>query len=100
LGSQRNTKLDRAVLEHLGERLFSLDRCRELVRDVVEESGLLRRKTDEQCGELQRQIVDIDAGSQPGRKRSRPTLTQPTLFSPDCASFALSAPSSTRKSQR
>lgn len=53
-------KLDRTVLEHLADHLFSVERCRELVRDVVEESGLLRRKTDEQRQELQRQIVDID----------------------------------------
>jgi DNA invertase Pin-like site-specific DNA recombinase len=53
-------KLDRAVLEHLAERVFTVERCRTLVRDIVEESGLLRQKTDEQRRELQQQIDDID----------------------------------------
>ncbi|MEY4583139.1 MAG: hypothetical protein RL701_7842, partial [Pseudomonadota bacterium] len=53
-------KLDRAVLEHLADHLFSIERCRALVQDVMEESGTLRRKTDEQRQELQRQVADLD----------------------------------------
>ena len=35
--------LDRAVLEHLAERVFTVERCRELVRDILEETGVLRQ---------------------------------------------------------
>jgi hypothetical protein len=53
-------KLDRAVLEHLAEHLFSLERCRELVRDVVGEAGVVRRKADEQRRAAAGQLADID----------------------------------------
>lgn len=53
-------KLDRAVLEHLADQVFSVERCRELVRDVVEESGVLRRKTDEQRRELRNEVADVE----------------------------------------
>jgi site-specific DNA recombinase len=53
-------KLDRAVLEHLADQIFSVDRCRALVRDIVEETGILRQKTDEQRRDLQRQVESID----------------------------------------
>ena len=53
-------KLERAVLEHLADKVFTTERCRELVRDVIEESGLLRRKTDEQRRELKNQIADVE----------------------------------------
>lgn len=53
-------KLERAVLEHLADQVFTVERCRELVRDMVEESGMLRQKTDEQRRELKNQVVDLE----------------------------------------
>jgi site-specific DNA recombinase len=53
-------KLESAVLEYLADQLFTVERCRELVRDLVEESGVLRQKTDEQRRELKNQIADVE----------------------------------------
>ena len=39
--------LDRAVLNHVGEQLFTDDRCREILRDFVEEQGSLRQQADD-----------------------------------------------------
>ena len=53
-------KLDRALLEHLGDSVFTVERCRALVREIVEETGLLRRKTDEQRHEVRQQLADVE----------------------------------------
>jgi hypothetical protein len=53
-------QLDEAVVRHIGEKVFSTERCREFMREFVEESGILRTKTAEQRRELERQIGDID----------------------------------------
>jgi len=53
-------KLDRALLEHLADNVFTVERCRALVREIVEETGLLRRKTDEQRRELKNQLADVE----------------------------------------
>jgi len=37
-----------------------VDRCRTLVREIVEEMGLLRRKTDEQRRDLKQQLADVE----------------------------------------
>jgi site-specific DNA recombinase len=52
-------RLERGVLEHLAERVFTVERCRELVRDIVEETGVLRRKTDEHRNALKQQLADV-----------------------------------------
>lgn len=52
--------LDAAVLEHLTERLFTPERCRELLDDLVRESGLLRQKTEEQRKSFERELDDVD----------------------------------------
>ena len=53
-------KLERAVLEHLADHVFTVERCRALVRDVVEDTGLLRQKTDGQRRELKNQLTDLE----------------------------------------
>jgi site-specific DNA recombinase len=53
-------KLDRALLEHLASAVFTVDRCRSLVKEIVEETGLLRRKTDEQRHEVRQQLADVE----------------------------------------
>lgn len=52
--------LDEAVLQHLGEKVFSTERCHEFLRAFVEETGVLRTKTADQRRELDRQLADID----------------------------------------
>jgi DNA invertase Pin-like site-specific DNA recombinase len=54
------TKLDQAILEHLAGKVFTQERCRKILEDVVEETGMLRRKTDEQRAALQAQLADIE----------------------------------------
>ena len=53
-------KLERALLEHLADSVFTVERCRTLVREIVEETGLLRRKTDDQRRELKQQLADVE----------------------------------------
>ena len=52
--------LEKAVLEHLAERLFTADRCKQILRDIVEESGILRQKTTEHRRQLQHEHDEVD----------------------------------------
>lgn len=51
--------LDRAVLTHAAEQLFSDRRCREILDNLVEEEGLLRQKTAEQRRLLERERDEL-----------------------------------------
>lgn len=53
-------KLEKAILERLADEVFTVERCRALIRDIVEESGILRRKTDEHRNELKQQLTDVE----------------------------------------
>jgi site-specific DNA recombinase len=52
--------LDDAVVRHVADKLFTPDRCRTILADLVEETGVLRRRTAEQRREYQKQIDDIN----------------------------------------
>lgn len=55
----RQDELDRAVLEHLAERLFSRERVREIVKQLATEVGRLRRSSNERVGALQARLQDV-----------------------------------------
>lgn len=52
--------LDRAVLEHLADKLFSDERCKALLRSVVDDAAAMKEKTTEHRQQLQQEIADID----------------------------------------
>ncbi|MDC3956857.1 recombinase zinc beta ribbon domain-containing protein [Polyangium jinanense] len=52
--------LEQAVLEHIADRIFTEERCKALLHDLVEESGVLRQKTSEQRQQLQRELEDVE----------------------------------------
>ena len=52
--------LDRAVLEHLADRLFTTERCRQILQDIVEETGLLRQKTAQHRRQVQKDLEHIE----------------------------------------
>ena len=52
-------KLESAVLEHIAEKFFSVERCREILRDLVEETGIMRQKTLEQKRQLEHDVTDL-----------------------------------------
>ncbi len=54
------SKLDDAVLAHLADKLFTLERCREILRDFVEEVGIMRQKTTEHRKQLEREIGELN----------------------------------------
>jgi hypothetical protein len=56
----RAETLEKAVLEHLADRLFTVDRCKQMLRDIVEETGILRQKTVEHRRQLQREQDDVE----------------------------------------
>lgn len=51
--------LERAVLAHIAEHLFTEERCREILRDFVEDQGILRQKTAEQRRLLERERDEL-----------------------------------------
>lgn len=51
--------LDSAVLNHAADRLFTDQRCREILLSLVEEEGLLRQKTAEQRRLLERERDEL-----------------------------------------
>jgi site-specific DNA recombinase len=53
-------KLEKTVLEHVGEKLFTPERCVAILKDVVEETGILRQKTNEQRQQLLREVEEIE----------------------------------------
>jgi hypothetical protein len=48
--------LDRLVLDHLADKLFTPSRCRALARDLIERAGLLRQRVDDRRVQLRAQI--------------------------------------------
>jgi site-specific DNA recombinase len=52
--------LDRLVLDHLADKLFTIPRCRALAQDLVERAGLLRQRVDERRVQLRTQIAQAD----------------------------------------
>ena len=52
-------ELDRQVLEYLGDRLFTFDRIREIVRQLSQELAKLREANSEKQASVQRQLLDV-----------------------------------------
>jgi site-specific DNA recombinase len=52
-------RLDRAVLDYVGSHLFTVDRCRSLLKDAVEEAGALQERVRSERRDLRRQLDDI-----------------------------------------
>jgi site-specific DNA recombinase len=53
-------KLESAVLEHLADRIFTAERCREILRDAVEEVGLIKQKTAAERQARQQELDDVE----------------------------------------
>ena len=51
--------LDSAVLTHIAEHVFTEERCREILRDFVEDQGILRQKTADQRRLLERERDEL-----------------------------------------
>ena len=56
----REATLDTVVLRHLAERLFTKERCHELLRDLVEEAGVLRSRVAEDRSRLKRDLREAE----------------------------------------
>lgn len=52
--------LDRAVLEHIAERLFTEDRCRKLLTDLGERVTATRTKTADERARMKRELADVE----------------------------------------
>ncbi len=52
--------LEQAILEHIAERLFTPERCTQILQDIVEETGLLRQKTTDHRRQFQKELDDIE----------------------------------------
>ena len=52
--------LDRIVLDHIADQLFTTERCRELASAVLNAAGDVRRKTDDRRVQLRNQIDQLD----------------------------------------
>jgi len=52
--------LDQAVLNHVGEQLFTEERCKVILRDFVEEQGSLRKQAEERRRLLVREREDVE----------------------------------------
>jgi hypothetical protein len=59
-GSFPTEKVERAILNHIAARVFTVDQCRDLLKDIVEESGLLRKRSSEQRREWERQLAVVE----------------------------------------
>ncbi|MCB9558116.1 MAG: recombinase family protein [Deltaproteobacteria bacterium] len=55
-------KLETAVLEHIADRIFTAERCREILRDAVEEVGLIKQKTAAHRQSLQQELEEVEKG--------------------------------------
>ena len=56
----RAEQLEEAVLEHIAGKVFTEDRCRSILEEVVEESGALRQKTTKQRRLFRQELADIE----------------------------------------
>jgi site-specific DNA recombinase len=52
--------LDRLVVDHVADKLFTTARCRELAKDLIERAGLLRQRVDARRVQLRAQIDKLD----------------------------------------
>ncbi len=52
-------KVERTILNHIADRVFTIDQCRDLLKDIVEESGLLRKRASDQRREWERQLAQV-----------------------------------------
>ena len=52
--------LEKAILEHLADRLFTGERCKQILQDIVEETGLLRQKTAEHRRQVQKDLEHLE----------------------------------------
>ena len=52
--------IEKAVLTHLAEKIFTDDTCKEILRQVCEESGFFRQRVNDERRELERQLVETE----------------------------------------
>lgn len=52
--------LEKAVLEHIADRLFTAERCKQILHEIVEETGILRQKTAEHRRQIQKELDNIE----------------------------------------
>ena len=52
--------LDKAVVEHLADQLFTEERCQLLLKDILQETGMLRRKVNEQLRLMQAELESVE----------------------------------------
>ena len=48
------------MLEHIGDRFFTDERCKKILQDIVEETGLLRQRTAEHRKQLKNELEDVE----------------------------------------
>ena len=53
-------RLELAVLEHLAQRLFTADRCRAILKDMIDGQGLLRQRAQERRKKIDAEVRAID----------------------------------------
>ena len=53
-------KLEQAVLKHIAENIFTEERIKTLLKDLVEDAGVLRQKGDDQRKEWERQLKEVE----------------------------------------
>ena len=60
-GARIQTKvLDRIVLDHLADKLFTTERCKAIIGELTEETGALKLKADQQRESLRTQVRSIE----------------------------------------
>jgi site-specific DNA recombinase len=60
-GNRITTKvLDRIVLDHLADKLFTTERCKLIIAELTEDTGALKRKADQQRESLRTQVRGIE----------------------------------------
>ena len=53
-------ELDKAVLEHLADKLFTDERCKVILADILQESGLLRKKSNEHLRQIEIELAVVN----------------------------------------
>jgi DNA invertase Pin-like site-specific DNA recombinase len=53
-------ELDRAVVNHLADQLFTDERCKVILQDILEETGLLRHKSNERLRQMQVELESVE----------------------------------------
>lgn len=56
----RDSVLEDAVLEHMAAKIFTFERCRQMVNQTLEETGMIRQKTAAQRKQLENELAEVE----------------------------------------